>query len=103
MTFLDSALLVMTFLDSTLLAMTFLDSALLAMTFLYHLNAIHFRMTNLFTAQSSESTQHPIEGAQVVRPDADFSFPFNVSLKHNSNYDSTPPNTLMGCTKQNLP
>jgi len=35
-------------------------------------------MANLFTAQSSVFTQHPIEGAQVVGPDADFSFPFNI-------------------------
>jgi hypothetical protein len=59
-------------------------------------------MTNLFTAQSSESTQHPTEGAQVVGPDADFSFPFNISLKRSWSYASTPPKTLLGCTKQNL-
>jgi hypothetical protein len=75
------------------------------MAFLYNLNTIYFRMTNLlvFTAQSSESTKHPIEGTQVVGPDVDLSFPFNVSLKHNWSYASTPPNTLKGCTKQNLP
>ena len=82
-----------------------MESALLAMTFLYNLNTIYFRMTNLFTAQPSESTQHPIEGAQAVGPDADLSFPFNISLKPNRSYASTPPNKLMGCTrtKQNLP
>ena len=42
-----------------------------------------FRMTNLFTAQSSESSQNPTEGAQVVGPEADFSFQFNDSLQHN--------------------
>jgi hypothetical protein len=61
------------------------------MTFMLHLDTIYCKMANLFTAQSSESTQHRIEGAQVVGPDADFSFPFNVSLKHNWSYASTPP------------
>jgi hypothetical protein len=60
-------------------------------------------MTYLFTALSSESTQSPTEGPQAVGPDADFSRPFNISLKHDWSYASTPPNMFMGCTKQNLP
>jgi hypothetical protein len=81
----------------------FLDSALLAMTFLYHSNTIYFRITDLFTAQPSESTQFRTEGAQAVGPEADFSRRFNISLKHEWSYASIPPNTFMECAKQNFP